>query len=128
MNIEALHKAINEVRNGANFFVRHPLCRNVQYSDGVQEVAKEGCYWVLELLATELPDKFKLNEEVSNQCIIKVRANGSRAQITAEFDDGIIAWRKAVEYTDLPDGVITLLMADDKDGPSPYKIILISEN
>ena len=55
MNTEALHKAINEVRNGANFFVRHPLCRNVLYSDGVQEVAETGYYWLLGILATELP-------------------------------------------------------------------------
>lgn len=128
MNTEALHKAINEVRNGANHFVRHPLCRSVLYSDGVQEVAEAGCYWILDILASELTAVFKKNEDVSSLCVIKVRADGGRAQLTAEFDDDVIAWKKVIDVTDLPDGVFMLLMADDQDGPSPYKIILISEH
>ena len=127
MNIEALHKAINESRNGANFFVRHPLCRSVAYSDGVQEVAQAGCWWLIDILSSELPEKFKLNSDVSSFCVIQVRVDQSRAQITAEFEDGVIAWKRVIEWTDLPDGVITLYMADDQDGPSPYRIILPTE-
>ena len=127
MNIEALHKAINKRRNGANFFVRHPLFRSVAYSDGVQEVAVAGCHWLIDILASELPEKFKLNSDVSSFCVIQVRVDQSLAQITAEFEDGVIAWKRVIEWTDLPDGVITLYMADDQDGPSPYRIRLPTE-
>lgn len=127
MNIEALHKAINESRNGANFFVRHPLCRSVAYSDGVQEVGEAGAYWLIDKIASELPEKFKLNSDVSSFCVIQVRVDQSRAQITAEFEDGVIAWKRVVEWTDLPDGVITLYMADAQEGTWPYRIILPTE-
>ena len=73
MDIEKFTKAYGESRNGANHFVRHPLARNFAYSDGVQECAECGLYWLLDILATELPAYFKRNEDVSNQCIVKVK-------------------------------------------------------
>lgn len=128
MNTEAFLKSLNESRNGANFFVRHPLCRNVAYSDGVKEIAEAGCYWLLDILASELPAKFKENKDVSNFCVITVRAKGSKAVITGEWDDGVVGWKRAIDWTDLPDGNFNLYMADDQDGPTPYRIILPSEN
>ena len=55
MDHAAFHKAYNEGRNGANHFVYHPFVSHFQYSDGVQECAATGMYWLLDTAATELP-------------------------------------------------------------------------
>lgn len=128
MNTEKFHQALNEFRNGANFFVRHPLCRNVAYSDGVVELAEAGCYWLIDILATELPTVFKKSEDISSQCIVKVRVAKNHATLTGEFEDNVVAWSRAIEFTDLPDGTFNLLMADEGEGTTPYRIILMTEN
>lgn len=126
MNTELFQKAYGAIRNGANFFVRHPLVGRFAYSDGVQECAECGLYWMLDILATELPAAFRANVDVSNQCIVEVVAKGSKAQIRAEFEDGVLAWKRDIGYTDLPDGTWQFLVADD-GGPTPYRMCLISE-
>ena len=127
MNTEAFHKAYFESRNGANFFVRHPLCRNVAYSDGVKEIGESGTWWLIDILASEMPAKFKENKALSNLCVITVKVKASKAAITGEWDDGVVGWKRDIDWTDLPDGNFNLYMADDQDGPTPYRIILPSE-
>jgi hypothetical protein len=117
----------SEGRNGTDGFTRHRVERGFAYSDGVAELAQLGCYWLLDILATELPAAFKRNEHVSNMCIVKVCVADRKAKITGEFTNGAVAWKKALKYTDMPSGVWTFYVADDKTPPTPYRMILPSE-
>ena len=54
MDTETFKAAYNESRNGVNTWFRHPFNHNFHYSDGVQELAEAGCYWLLDVLATEV--------------------------------------------------------------------------
>lgn len=129
MNTEKFLTAYNEFRNGCNNFVRHPLARSFAYSDGVEECAEAGCYWLLDILAAELPTEFKKNEEVSNMCIVTVTAKGGKADIEARFTDEVLAWSRHIDMTDLPDGEWLFYIGDDGPdaGPTPYRMILPQE-
>ena len=127
MNQEEFKRVYTESRNGANGFFRHPLCRTVAYSDGVKDLAETGCYWLLDILASELPSEFRKNEKVSNTCVVTVCVELGKAKITAEFEDGDVAWSKAGVWTDLPEGEWKLYVADEYEGPTRYRIILLTE-
>jgi hypothetical protein len=125
MNETEFKRVYNESRNGCNNFVRHPLARNFAYTDGVQELAETGCYWLLDVLATELPTKMRKASAAS--AMVSVKVSAGKARITAEFVDGQVAWTKKIDYTDLPDGDWKFYVADEMDGATPFRMILISE-
>ena len=104
MNTEAFIKAYKESRNGASFFVRHPLVHSFLFSDGMKECADAGCYWLLNVLATEIqPNQFK--EKQSILCIVRVVVKDQKCEIAGEFYDGDPSpYSKHVSYTDLPKG------------------------
>lgn len=115
MNTEAFIKAYKESRNGASFFVRHPLVRSFLYSDGMQECAEAGCYWLLDVLATEIQaTSFKLKQ--STLCIVQVVVSNQQCEITGEFFDGDTEpYTKKVPFTDLPDGVWNFYLSYEDD-------------
>lgn len=129
MNKEKFVEVYNLTRNGANGFYRHPFVRNFAYSDGVRDLAETGIYWLLDVLATELPPEFEHNKEVSNTCLVKVRVEDGVANIWAEFEDGVVAWGRGSIHTDMPEGSWDFYVADE-GGWSPdarYRMILLSE-
>jgi hypothetical protein len=127
MDTEKFKRIYSESRNGCNDFYRHPLCRNFAYSDGVKDLADVGCHWLLDILCSELPAKFRQNKNISNTCSIHVAVKKSKCVITAEFEDGHIGWAKKVAYTDMPEGIWTFYCSDDGEGPTPYRLILLTE-
>ena len=127
MNTEKFKEIYAESRNGANSFYRHPLCRNVAFSAGVQDLADTGCHWLIDILVSELPAVFVKNEDVSNRCIVTVSVGHSKAVIRAEFQDDVVAWTRKVDYTDMPDGEWSFFVADEYGGPSRYRLILLTE-
>lgn len=126
MNTEKFLEAYNESRNGCDHFIRHPLVRSFAYSDGVQQCAEAGCYWLLDILATELPAEFKKNEGAL-MCVVTVTAEDGKADIDARFTDEVSAWSKHIDMTDLPDGEWVFIICDDMEGPTPYRMILPKE-
>jgi hypothetical protein len=124
MNAALFKLVYNAVRNGCNEFYFHPMVRSFQYSDGVRDLAATGCYWLLDVLATELPAKFRKFEDVSNTCSLTVKSKNSKATIVAEFEDGKPGWTKRIEYTDLPEGKWQFHAADEG---GTYKMILLTE-
>lgn len=102
MNTQQFITAYNESRNGADHFCRNSMYPKFLYSNGVQECAAAGCYWLLDILGTELPREFAKNGEYSALIICQVY--GGKATITAEFKDGEVGWRKAIDFTDMPSG------------------------
>ena len=104
MNNEAFLKAYKEPRNGASFFVRHPLVHNFIFSDGMKDCAEAGCFWLLDVLATEVKSK-QFNDKNSVLCIVQVTVKDLNCKITGEFFDGdLTPYKKHITYTDFPEG------------------------
>lgn len=118
MNVYKFVSSYNEPRNGANHFCRNPLYPKFLYSDGVQECAGAGCYWLLDILCTELPDVFKAHPVY--MLIVKVTVNHgaeNQCEIVGTVSDyGPPAYTRSVGFTDLPEGVWTFFVFDDSDG------------
>lgn len=127
MKTEEFKRVYGESRNGCNSFIRHPLVRSFAISDGVRDLADTGCWWLTDILATELPAVFRQQADVSNTCIVKVVVADGVGLITAEFVDDLVAWKKAGIHTDLPDGEWLFYIADELDGDARYRCILMSE-
>lgn len=115
--------AYNESRNGANFFVRHPLARRFQYSDGVQQLAEAGAYWLLDILATECPQALRKSGEPTG--LVEVQVEDSKAEIALSVaDDAPPIWTKKIPYTDLPKGIWSFELVDEGER---FALILLSE-
>lgn len=125
MNAEAFHKAYSESRNGTNSWTRHPLARNFVYSAGVKECAEAGCYWLLDILGTELPGVFRRNPN-EYLLVVKVKVQANEAQslgatLTGTFsDDAPPQYKRKVDYTDMPEGTWTFLAAQGADAAYCY--------
>lgn len=116
MNTEAFIAAYRESRNGTDGFHFNPLYRNFLYSDGVKSCAEAGCYWLLDILGTELTRKLFVGKD-SFMCIVKVAVANQSATITGEFDEeDPTPYMRGVEYTDMPDGDWVFYVSDDGDG------------
>ena len=118
VNTDILRAVFDASRNGANGFIRHPLARNLIYTDGVRDVAQlAGAYWLLDVIGTEfVPAYLKLEEPGLG--VIKVIVKHDAAKITMDVDDGQPpVYIRRIEYTDFPEGTWTFYMASD-DGVS----------
>lgn len=104
MDIEKFKQVYSESRNGTDGFTRHPLSRGFIYSNGVEECAETGCYWLLDIMATELPGWFQKRTEHTCLVVVRVDAKGA-ATISFEFQDGVSAYTKPINWTDMPQGV-----------------------
>lgn len=123
MNTEKFLTAYNESRNGADHFVRHSLVRSFIMSDGVQECAEAGCYWLTDIAATELPAVLKKRGELLGCLNVEVRQGKAKLELTGSSDS--LLWSRAIDWTDLPDGDWMFYVADDRDGT--IKMILPTE-
>jgi len=104
MDETAFKAAYNESRNGTNTFIRNLLYRTFVYSEGVRDCADAGCYWLLDILGTELPLEFKRRPDES-LCVVKVKVQNGKATILGEFvDDDPAPYQRQVDYTDMPEG------------------------
>ncbi len=72
MNTTDFKRIYAESRNGVDQFYFHPFARSFAYSDGVKDLADTGCHWLLDILATELPEQFEKHKDVSNRCCLRV--------------------------------------------------------
>lgn len=115
--------AYNMPRNGCNYFVQHPLAKGFAYSDGVKECAEAGCYWLLDILGTEM-----LTEEISPQglmSIVHITVENNKARIEGSLsDDAPSQYARTIEWTDMPEGVWMFYLTND-DGTR--RLILPSE-
>ena len=122
MNTTDFLAAYHANRNGTETFTRHPLVRNFAMSDGVREIADAGCWWLFDILATELPAKMRKASAAS--AMVETRVAKGKAHITAEFIDGQVDWARKIDYTDLPDGSWKVYITNDGYA---FMCILISE-
>lgn len=114
MNIEAFLTAYNDrSRNGANKFFRHPLQPSLIYSDGMQEVAEAGFYWLVDLAAFEFALKLATQQEYLGVITFTVEGGSGEIVMTGAADRVLL--RKPIEFTDAPDGVWKFFLGNDGD-------------
>jgi len=114
MNAKEFHRAYHEIRNGSDAFFRHPFCRNVIYSSGVSECADAGCYWLVDVMATDVRAAFKPGW--GNLAVVRVQVSpDSTAILEATFEDGENppAYSRDIDFTTLPVGEWVFFMAFD---------------
>lgn len=108
---KALH---DQSRNGCNGFYRHPLVRWFHYSDGVQELAELGCYWLLDILATEAPKAMrKKGETLLSITVLVDKTKTPACQIIGTGSGDSRVWRRDIQHTDLPDGEWKFELGDE---------------
>ncbi len=123
MNTEQFTAAYSESRNGANYFVRHWAARKLQYSDGVESCAEAGIHWLLDIIATECLKPLT----ASGTCmgIITARVSDGKADLDMSTeDDTPPAWKRHIDYTDMPDGNWKFYLVDEGER---YALILPEE-
>lgn len=115
---------IDEFRNGANGFYEHWAVKRFIYSDGVRDLAiKASCYWLLDIVATEIVPMFLKAQEPS--MAISVIARARSALITGSFSDGSRDYSRDLSFADLPDCEFTLLLGWGDE--TTASLILLSE-
>lgn len=101
MNSEAFLRAYGESRNGTDNFHVNRLYPRFLYSDGVRECADAGCYWLLDILGTEITAQDFARRE-SGMCVVRVFVAAGRADILGEFRDGDpaveVSWARAKAF------------------------------
>ena len=114
MNTNQFTNDYNAGRNGANFFVRHPLVHQFHYSDGVQDCAESGCHWLLDVIATECLKPLRQSGEYMG--IIEVTVSDESAVISMTVaDDKPPVWTREIAYTDMPAGTWKFFLADETE-------------
>lgn len=100
---------------GTETWWRHPLKKDILYTDGAKYVADAGeAYWLLDVIVSvqTLP---RMKRQEFQVWILKV--NGNTGVVTAEDGNGKVIYRQELEFTDFPlpeikfyftDGVILL--------------------
>ncbi len=125
MDAQAFTQTYNKSRNGANFLVRHPLAPRFKFSDGVQDLAGVGCFWLLDILATEMVDHFRYRPD-DVLILVKVVVKDDEALITASArDDDPAGWRREITFTDMPEGEWSFIVGQDE--PGRFTMILPAE-
>ena len=88
----------------------HLFAKDMVHTDGVQYFADTaGCYWFLDIIATEVFPLLKKEPFIS----IKLVANNGVAVITAEDGDCKEIFSKDISYTDCPDGDYQFFLTDN---------------
>lgn len=111
MNTEEFKRAYSEPRNGTGAYHRvNIFVRRFVVTDGVKECADAGCYWLMDIFATELPKYLKLGD----MGVVTAAAEDGKAQLSMSLGDNVPdAWTKHIDYTDLPDGDWKFLVSND---------------
>ena len=129
MNQHKFLQTYNESRNGTDCFYFHSLCPSFHYSDGMQELASTGCYWLLDFFATEFSAEDFLKHE-STMLIVNMTINKDH-QLTVVgnyHDTEDPHYSKEIPYTDLPEGVFNFyLNLEEVEGKTVIRCILPSE-
>lgn len=119
-------RVMTQPRNGCNRFFRHPLVRDLQYSDGVRDAATLGCYWLLDIIGTEATLAMRRARESLLSIHVRVDHNANpMVQITGTGSGSRYVWRKAIRATDMPNGSWYFELADEGER---FALILQTEH
>lgn len=118
MNTEKFIETYNTSRNGCNGFLFNKLYPQLQYSDGVRDLAETGCHWLLDIIGTEcLKPLRNACEKRSSEVImgiVEAKVHDGKAKLTlTDADDAPPLWKRTIDYTDMPDGTWLFYLADE---------------
>jgi hypothetical protein len=97
---------------GTEHWYRHPLVRQVLYTDGARYVAETaGAYWLLDEIA--LAQKFEQAVQGEEFQVWKLAVTEERtATLTCEDGNGRAVFTKAIAFTDFPAEGITFYVTN----------------
>lgn len=99
--------------SGSEHWYRHPINRNVTFTDGAKYVADTGgAYWLLDEIAIIQPYDKAVAAEGFQLWKLKVREDRT-ATLTCEDGNGNTVFTKEIEYTDFPLDEITLYFVNN---------------
>lgn len=106
----------NELRNftGTETWFRHPLNRNITYTEGTKffvENAGGGAYWLLDILVTQPEILTQMRE--GGFATITLEVVGSKATLTCGDGNDNVVYRREIDYTDCPEGTWVLWFTDN---------------
>lgn len=106
---------------GTEQWFRHTLVPSVTYTEGVQYFAeKAGAYWLLDILATELPKLVRKHGIV----FVTTKSDGHKADLVAVRDKGEPPlWQRQIDFTNLPEGEWSLWLSEG--GPDNTIVIML---
>lgn len=120
---ERLRADLEHFRGGTETWWRHPLNRNVTYTDGVKYFADNaagGAHWLLDIIATELAP-FARTHGIA---FLTAASDGRRATLSLRRDsDEPPLWTRDIALTDLPEGDWPLWIADG--GPGGTAVVML---
>jgi len=126
MDTQKFLDSYSAFRNGTDAFHFIRLYPKLNYSDGVQECAEAGCYWLLDIIGTEGILAYKAHADTLDSMgfiTVLVRDEAAEIRLVRDSDEPAL-WSRHIEYTDLPDGEWTFYMTSE-DGV--YKLFLPTE-
>jgi len=108
-NIAKLSEAdLDQFSGGTERYYRHPLCRDILFTDGAKYVADEGgAYWLLDEMAFAQRTEKRLARQPFQVWKLVVNSDKT-AVITVEDGNYNVLLTKALDYTDFPAPEITL--------------------
>ena len=87
---------------------------NLVHTDGVQYFADTaGCYWFLDIVATEIYALTKQEPFISIKLIVGSNASDTDAVIVATDGNEDVIFRKLIPHTDCPVGVYEFFLTDN---------------
>lgn len=137
MNAQDLRAELSQHYGGSEVIYHHSLNKNFHYSEGMRAMfqnAGQGAYWLADILATQ-PEILKGIME-HGFCVGVLEVTGTRAELTVArdvrgqenhaghvigYDYQDIAYERAIDYTDFPEGLwkfyLTTTAVGDKTVP-----------
>lgn len=98
---------------GTENWYRHPLVRDILYTDGAKFLAERaGAYWLLDEIAIALYTVPAVAAEAFQLWKLAVNADRS-AMLTCEDGDGNAVFRQIIPFTDFPLDAIELYCTDN---------------
>lgn len=110
---QAIKAVLDEPRNGADSFIRYsPLTPRFIITDGVRDLAEAaGCYWMLDILGTEVEPKLRASinrGDVATAFVeFDVKDGAGWLRVTTAGDT-LPYWNCRIHVTDFPEGEWTL--------------------
>jgi hypothetical protein len=98
---------------GTENWYRHPIRRNILYTDGIQYLAeKAGAYWLIDEIAFNQMQP-RIGSEEFQVWTLKVNLEKNQAVLTCDNGNGHIVYSKEIEYTDFPLGEIRVYFTNN---------------
>lgn len=129
----ALSALMHQYYGGSDGRTRHWANRRFIYTEGVKAVAeKAGCYWLLDIIATEVAPKclqLWRDHEIGS-FMFQMTVKDNRAKLRCNWSDNKPdIWSRDIDYTDFPEGEWAFELAMDGvvDAPNEVLVMLLLE-